>query len=109
MQHIQMGTFGKGKSKDWTLLEGKGPRQFEQYIEFEPRMPNVPQVHVGISCFDIIEGTNQRLKVYARDVTCEGFVLVFETWANTRVYHVEANWLAIAWVTCSIASSPIRQ
>lgn len=39
--------------------------------------------------------TNQRLKVFAENITNEGFDLVFTTWFDTIVYSAEASWVAI--------------
>ena len=52
-------------------------------------------MNVGISMWDLDQKTNARADISASEVTREGFVIVFKTWADTRVARVRADWMAI--------------
>jgi len=50
---------------------------------------------VSLDMWDMDQKTNQRADISARNVTLEGFEIVFRTWGDTRVARVRAAWLAI--------------
>jgi hypothetical protein len=52
-------------------------------------------VQLGLTGFDIDQRDTARLSLKAADITPTGFMAEVWTWANTRVYAVEFNWLAI--------------
>lgn len=87
-------------TEGWTLAHfeddnDQTPRRFEQWVGFESPFSNVPLVQVGITGFDIDNRDSARLKVRSERITANGFMLVIETWRQTRVYGVSVNWFAI--------------
>ncbi|TCP63070.1 H-type lectin domain-containing protein [Rhodovulum bhavnagarense] len=80
----------------WT---GTGPRVSRRKIAFSEAYGVPPAVWVGISMWDLDQKTNQRADIQAERITCEGFELVFRTWADTRVARIRADWIAMGPVT----------
>jgi hypothetical protein len=79
----------------WPLLEGKGDRCFPGApIRFKEPFASPPDIHLGITEFDILEDSNTRLKVFASEITNRGFVIHVKTWCDTKVWSVEVDWLA---------------
>jgi len=76
----------------WT---GNGPRERVTTIAFSQPFRTLPVVHVSLDMWDMDQKTNQRADISARNVTLEGFEIVFRTWGDTRVARVRAAWLAI--------------
>lgn len=76
----------------WT---GDGPRERVTAISFSQPFKTLPVVHVSLDMWDMDQKTNQRADISARNVTLEGFEIVFRTWGDTRVARVRAAWLAI--------------
>ncbi len=76
----------------WT---GNGPRERVTAIAFSQPFRTLPVVHVSLDMWDMDQKTNQRADISARNVTLEGFEIVFRTWGDTRVARVRAAWLAI--------------
>ena len=76
----------------WT---GSGPRVERCAVRFPTPFLGVPAVHVGLSMWDIAVDSNQRVDVSADEITPQGFVILFRSWADTRVARVRADWLAI--------------
>lgn len=81
----------------WTLLDmaAEGARCFRQHVSFESAFARAPLVQVAIVGLDASNQDNLRLKVRAADITAQGFTLEVETWFNTRLWSVDASWLAI--------------
>lgn len=75
----------------WT---GSGPRKHRLPLRFSQSFKAVPSVQVGLSMWDTSTGS-QRLDIRAKDITPDGFTIVFGTWADTRVARVRVDWLAI--------------
>ena len=78
-----------------TMWTGQGPRELRRVVEFREPFRRPPVVHLSLSMWDIDRQTNQRVDISADMVNAEGFVIVFRTWADTRVARVRADWLAI--------------
>jgi len=76
-------------------LTGQNQAGGVNHVNFTQPFTIAPTVHVGIVGIDLDHGANQRLKVFAQNITTTGFDMVFSTWANTKVWGVEASWLAI--------------
>ncbi len=76
----------------WT---GTGPRQVVTAVRFSQAFRAPPVVHVSPDMVDMDQATNQRWDIAARNVTREGFEIVFRTWADSRIARVRAGWLAI--------------
>lgn len=76
----------------WT---GQGPRIVRHAVSFDSPFLAPPAVHVGLGMWDIAAGANHRVDVTTEDVTARGFVVCFQTWGDTRIARVRAEWLAI--------------
>ncbi len=76
----------------WT---GKGPRSKRIDVRFSEPFSRPPSVHVAMNMLDLDSETNPRADLSAENITEHGFTLVFQTWADTRVARVRADWLAI--------------
>lgn len=76
----------------WT---GTGPREARAAVLFRERFTEAPAVMAGLSLWDFDQGTNVRAELATEKVTAKGFVLVFKTWADTRVARARADWIAI--------------
>ena len=70
-------------------------RQFTVEVCFAAPFGAVPVVHLGLAGFDIDQRDSARLSLQAENITETGFLAVVTTWAATRVFAVEFNWLAI--------------
>ena len=94
---ITTGTHGGHKNDTkWRLLdEGWGIRTTDYLIPFGVEYQARPQVHVSLNGFDILRGENKRLKVIIQSVQKDGFLLRYQTWANTRVWAASVSWIAI--------------
>ena len=76
------------------LYSGLGHRYQCVDIQFERPFTELPSTSVGINMLDVWSDRNLRLKAEARHVTRSGFELCAHTWADSRTYGVELNWLA---------------
>ncbi len=79
---------------DGEMWTGDGERILRRYVEFSEAYANPPVVNVTMSMWDIDGATNQRVDIAAADITAEGFTIVFQTWGDTRVARVRADWTA---------------
>jgi len=73
----------------------EGIRKFSLYVAFDTPFFEVPVVQIGLSGFDIDQRDSARLTVKAENITEFGFQASIVTWAGSRVYAVEFNWIAI--------------
>lgn len=80
---------------DGPMWAGTGPREKRQEIQFSEPFRSPPTVQVSLSMWDLDQLTNPRADISAQDVTETGFQLVFQTWGDTRVARVRADWVAI--------------
>ena len=83
---------------DWTLAENSHElesREFVTHILFDAPFSNTPIVHIGLSGFDIDQRDSARISVQATAITSTGFDMRIKSWQNTRVYKVEASWIAM--------------
>lgn len=71
------------------------PRTFSISVTFDAPFAAVPVVQVGLNGFDIDQRDSARLTVKTESITEFGFQAVLTTWAGSRVYAAEFNWLAI--------------
>ncbi len=78
---------------------GNGQRSQKTKVEFSEEFREPPSVQVSLSMWDLDQKTNPRSDVSAQDVTEKGFTIVFQTWADTRVARVRADWFAIGEAT----------
>lgn len=77
------------------MWRGSGHRSVRKAIAFSTAFSRPPVVNVGISMWDLDQKTNQRADISAENITCDGFDLVFRTWADTRVARIRADWMAL--------------
>lgn len=80
---------------DGPMWTGTGPREARREIVFDTAFRDIPVVQIGLTMWDIADQGNQRVDVWAEDVTAERFTIVFATWGDTRVARVRVGWLAI--------------
>ena len=78
-----------------TEFEPDDVRSFMVPVTFAVPFSSVPVVQLGLSGFDIDQRDSGRITLKAEQVSESGFQAVISTWASTRVYAVEFNWLAI--------------
>lgn len=71
------------------------PRTFVSEVTFSKPFNSVPLVQASLSGFDLDQRDSARISVAVSDVTVSGFTISVTTWMETRVYGVEASWLAI--------------
>ena len=83
------------ESEGWNLATGGGVREFSWPIPFELPFGTPPVVQVALSGFDLDQRDSARISVAPTNLTAEGFDLVVRTWEDSRVYGVEASWIAI--------------
>jgi hypothetical protein len=87
-------------TEGWNLAEFNGadfdkPRIFTVDVYFSAPFTIVPVVQLALSGFDIDRHHSARLSIRAVDISTHGFKAEIGTWSDTRVYSVEATWLAI--------------
>lgn len=76
----------------WT---GEGARERRKAVRFREAFRSPPAVQVSISLWDMDTSAAVRAHLLAENVTCEGFEIVFRTWADSRVARIRAAWMAI--------------
>jgi len=76
----------------WT---GEGPRKLKTPVKFSETYRSVPSVHVSLTMWDLDQKTNTRADISATDISSTGFTILFQTWGDTRIARVRADWLAI--------------
>lgn len=80
---------------DGAMWTGFGPREVRQQQNFKEAFLQPPVVTIGISMWDIDHNVNSRADISAENITSRGFVIVFRTWADTRIARIRADWMAI--------------
>ncbi len=76
----------------WT---GEGTREKRVAVRFSEPFASAPAVQVAMSMWDLDQKTNPRADICAVEISATGFVILFQTWADTRVARVRADWTAI--------------
>ncbi|UWQ29725.1 H-type lectin domain-containing protein [Leisingera sp. M523] len=76
----------------WT---GSGPRERRRAVSFSAAFASPPSVQVSVSLWDMDTSAAIRAELVAENITCEGFEIVFRTWADSRAARLRAGWLAI--------------
>ncbi len=87
-------------TEGWNLAEHPGdlldqPRTFTADVYFAAPFTAPPAVQIGLTGFDMDQRDSARLSVRVTDISAEGFKVQITTWHDSRVYSVEATWLAI--------------
>jgi H-type lectin domain-containing protein len=93
---LSVGTSTEG----WNLSEHPGeemdkPRVFVVDVFFAAPFVTAPVVHLGLTGFDIDRQHSARLGIRVSEITNYGFKAEISTWHDSRVYSVQAAWLAI--------------
>ena len=65
-------------------------------VQFAVPFASPPKVVAALRNLDIGNDANTRVQVSISNVTTEGFDYEFTTWADTRVHHAGAVWIAVA-------------
>ncbi len=92
---VSLGLGSEGWELHTDLAEDGGIRTYTSRVAFAAPFMVVPVVQVGLTGFDIDQRDTARINLRAEDINCEGFTVVVTTWAGTRVYGVDFQWLAI--------------
>eukprot|EP01017_Pseudomicrothorax_dubius_P007785 TRINITY_DN1247_c0_g2_i1.p1 TRINITY_DN1247_c0_g2~~TRINITY_DN1247_c0_g2_i1.p1 ORF type:complete len:120 (+),score=21.91 TRINITY_DN1247_c0_g2_i1:44-403(+) len=74
---------------------GHGLRKDEHKVVFSTPFTKAPNVIVSLNGLDSSHAHNLRIRVYTKNVTNLGFTAVYETWHDTKIYEVNASWIAI--------------
>ena len=77
------------------MWAGKGKRIRRVDVEFSELFLKPPVVHLGFAMWDISNAANTRVDLAAENITEAGFTAVFQTWGDTKVARMRANWMAI--------------
>ncbi len=85
--YVQIGVEGFNQ-----VLEGTS--DIRRPIRFSPSYVNVPEVVLALKSSDVENNHNFRFDLRAENITNEGFELVFNTWADTKIYSMQAIWIA---------------
>jgi hypothetical protein len=95
--YIQTGEKFNGyeENSDWGLHIGLGYRTYTTAVQFNSPFREPPQIALALSGQDVGPEKNNRIRLIARDITVDGFNLVYQTWHDTVVYSVWATWTAI--------------
>ncbi len=80
---------------DGEMWTGTGPRESRKHVDFSHSFREAPIVQVSVSLWDVHSTSAFRAEVVARNVTPQGFDIVFRTWADTRIARIRAAWTAI--------------
>lgn len=92
---ISAGVLTPGWPLDEPVAISDGARTFCVEVVFDSPFTSPPVVHLGLTGFDIDQRDSSRLTVKAENITVNGFQTIISTWATTRVFSVEMDWLAI--------------
>lgn len=83
-----------GNDANWTLNAGSGERVYVARVQYNAAFGNIPMVTASLAGIDVSHGAS-KVYVGAVNVDSTGFDLELKTWADTRVWAVVVNWLAI--------------
>ena len=98
---IETGTVGGMyfEDKSWTTdtINPGNSRTVRKYIPFKSEFKNAPKVFVSLRGIDMDKNFNTRFNIYADTLTItnKGFELIISTWADTKIYYADANWMAV--------------
>jgi hypothetical protein len=95
-QNVQHGEFKfSSESEGWTLHQGEGPRTFQYIVTFDRPYESAPIVSCSMTGFDAATDKNVRVNIKVEKVTITGFVVRVTTWADTKLFSVAGEWLAL--------------
>jgi hypothetical protein len=93
--NVGIGILTEGWNLDVIDPHGEGSRSFTVDITFASPFSSLPVVQLGLTGFDMDQRDSSRITLKANNITESGFQAVLSTWASSRVFAVEFNWLAI--------------
>ena len=93
--NLGVGVLTPGWNLDATGHDAGKPRTFLVPVVFDSAFSSVPVVHLGMTGLDADQRDSARVTLKAENITPTGFETVISTWAGSRVFAVEFNWLAI--------------
>lgn len=86
-------------SEGWNLdvidPHDDGIRRFLVQVYFDNPFYGIPVVNLSLTGFDIDQRDSARLTLSAENINPSGFTATISTWADTRVFGVDFQWLAI--------------
>lgn len=84
-------------------LKGCGPRSWSQLVLFTEIFSNRPNVFVAFSLLDIVNNKESdfRASCAASEITTSSFKMTFNTWSDSIVWSLQANWIAYDKELCS--------
>ena len=95
-QSVQTGTFKfDWHMKDYTLDKNDGERVFQQEVSFDKPFDVKPEVIVCVDLVDSEKTTNVRYEVRTLSVSRDGFLVQVRTWADTKLYGIGGQWMAV--------------
>ncbi|KAI0008140.1 hypothetical protein F4779DRAFT_588545 [Xylariaceae sp. FL0662B] len=84
---------------EWSTMEVRPWQQTDQptkgRVKFSRKFQSIPAVTTSISSVDASRNYNLRIKVYATDISSEGFTIHVDTWSDTKLYSCGVAWTAI--------------
>ncbi len=92
---VGVGVLTEGWTLDTVGTETDDVRTFRTAMVFATPFSSIPVVQLGLTGFDLDQRDSARITLQAENITATGFEAVISTWAGTRVFAVEFNWLAI--------------
>ena len=75
------------------FTDGTGVRVYRKYIKFDPDLTGTVDVVAALRHIDLAGG-GLRIVVNTENIDREGFDLVFQTWADTKIAGVGCSWTA---------------
>lgn len=93
--HVGVGVLTEGWTLDAVGTEADDVRTFRTAVVFATPFSSLPVVQLGLTGFDLDQRDSARLTLKAENITATGFEAVISTWAGTRAFAVEFQWLAI--------------
>lgn len=92
---VSVSILNEGWSLDVIDPHDDGLRRYQVEVFFDTPFLNPPVVQLSLTGFDIDQRDSARLTVKADNITSYGFQATIATWADTRVFGVDFQWLAI--------------
>lgn len=80
---------------DHPFVNKTGERTNTFDILFERPFKSIPVVQAFITGFDFKNDRNQRITLKVVDITKKGFRVLVKVWADTILYRINFNWLAL--------------
>jgi len=72
----------------------EGDREVRIRVVFETPFVSAPIVHLALSMVDVDTSTNYRADLSAIDKEPDGFTILFQTWDDTKIARIRADWVA---------------